>query len=82
MSLALAVLFTLLLSAESLWMFALSAHVAPFMETAAPLFWLSALAALWSAYARARRRALPVLAAGAALLAVGAGLGAIAILSA
>jgi hypothetical protein len=54
MSLALALLFTLLLSAESLWLFALSAHVARFMETADPIFWSVAICVLWFTYSRGR----------------------------
>jgi hypothetical protein len=45
-SLALALIFTLLLSAESLWLFALSAHIARFMETVAPIFWVIAVSVL------------------------------------
>jgi hypothetical protein len=38
MNLGLALLFTLLLSVESLWLVPLSAQIARFMETAAPVF--------------------------------------------
>jgi hypothetical protein len=85
-SLALALVFTLLLSAESLWLFALSAHVARFMETAAPIFWLVALTVLWLTYWRGRslprkRAALCTLLVGVSLLAAGAALGLIVITS-
>lgn len=41
-----AILFTLLLSAESLWLFALSTHIARFMEKAAPIYWIASLGGL------------------------------------
>jgi len=86
MSLALALLFTLLLSVESLWLFALSAHVARFMDTVAPVFWVIALCALWVTYSRNRASsrklaALRTLSVGVALVGVGAILGVIAITS-
>lgn len=86
MSLALALLFTLLLSVESLWLFALSAHIARFMEIAAPIFWVMSLCALWVTYLRNRPSsrklaALRTLLIGVALVGVGAILGVIAITS-
>ncbi len=84
MSLAIAILFTLLLSAESLWLFALSAHIARFMETAAPIYWIASLGGVWAAHfhgrSLARRRAaLRVFVVGVALMVSGAVLGATAI---
>lgn len=73
-NLALALLFTLLLSTEALWLFALSAHIARFMEIVAPIFWIVALAGVWFAYSHGR-----TLMVGVALFALGAALGAIAI---
>jgi hypothetical protein len=80
MNLALALLFTLLLSAESLWLFALSAHIARFMEIVAPVFWVMSLCALWVTYSR-KLAALRMLLIGVALVGVGAILGVIAITS-
>jgi hypothetical protein len=79
-------LFTLLLSAESLWLFALSAHVARFMETAAPIFWVVGVPVLWFTYWRSRslprkRAALRTLFVGVSLFTAGAVLGLIAITS-
>lgn len=87
MSLALALFFTALLSAESLWMFALSAHIARFMELAAPVFWVASLCGVWATYFRNRsapRRlaALRTLGVGVGVFALGAVIGAIAIASA
>lgn len=84
MSLAVVLLFTVLLSAESLWLFALSAHVARFMETAAPIFWLVSVSLLWLAHFHApaasyKHPALRMLLIGIALFAAGAGLGFVAI---
>lgn len=87
MALAAAIVFTLLLAAQSLWLFALSAHIARIMETAAPIFLLASLAVLWFSYARSRgpdsrRRPVPVLISGTLLFALGAALGAAAIVAA
>lgn len=87
MNLAIPVLFTLLLSAEALWLFALSAHIARFMEIVAPIYWIVAVVGLWFTYLRSRSisgRAATVrtLTVGLLLIAAGAGLGAIAIVSA
>lgn len=78
------ILLSLLLSAESLWLFALSEHLARFMETVAPLFWVASLFILWATYWRNRsqpptRAAMRVSVAGVALVVAGALLGAIAI---
>jgi hypothetical protein len=80
MNLALALLFTLLLSAESLWLFALSAHIARFMEIVAPVFWVMSLCALWVTYSL-KLAALRMLLVDVALVGVGAILGVIAITS-
>jgi len=80
MNLALALLFTLLLSVESLWLFALSAHIARFMEIVAPIFWMMSLGALWATYSR-KLTALRMLLVGVTLVGVGAILGVIAITS-
>jgi hypothetical protein len=87
MNLALVLLFTLLLSVESLWLFALSAHVARFTEIAAPVFWLLAMCVLWATYLRGRspprpRAAVRTLLAGVAAVVAGAMLGFLAISSA
>lgn len=88
MSLAIAILFTLLLSAaESLWLFALSAHIARFMEKAAPIYWIASLGGLWAAYFHVRslarlRAALRVFMVAVALMASGVVLGIIAIMTA
>ena len=87
MALMLAIAFTIVLAAESLWMFALSAHIARVMEYMAPIYLLASLTMLWFSYARAprageRRSALRVLVIGFVLMAVGATLGAAAIVSA
>jgi hypothetical protein len=86
MRLALALLFTLLLSVESLWLFALSAHIARFMELAAPIFWMVSLCTLWVMYVRDRSSshlgaARRMLLVGIALAGAGAILGFIAITS-
>lgn len=78
------ILTTLLLSVESLWLFALSAHIARFMDKIAPAFWIASLLALWVAYFRSRslppsRSAMRLFAVGVALVVAGALLGAIAI---
>lgn len=80
MNFALALLFTLLLSVESLWLFALSAHIARFMEIVAPIFWVMSLCALWVTYSR-RLATLRMLLVGVALVGVSAILGVIAITS-
>jgi hypothetical protein len=80
MNLALALLFTLSLSAESLWLFALSAHIARFMEIVAPVFWVMSLCALWVTYSL-KLAALRMLLVDVALVGVGAILGVIAITS-
>lgn len=80
MNLALALLFTLLLSVESLWLFALSAHIVRFMEIVAPIFWVMSLCAFWVTYSR-KLAALRTLLVGVALVGVGAILGVIAITS-
>ena len=87
MNLALALLFALLLSMEALWMFALSAHIARFMEIVAPIFWIVALVGVWFAYSHGRSlpsrgASIRTLMVGVALFALGAALGAIAIVSA
>lgn len=84
MALAAAIAFTVLLAAESLWLFALSAHIARVMETVAPIFLLASLVVLWVSYARSRgpdsrRRPGRVLLSGTLLFALGAALGAVAI---
>lgn len=87
MRLALPLLFTLILSAESLWLFALSAHIARFMERAAPVFWAASLCAVWLVHFRTRTlaprpAALRALLAGAGCAGAGAVLGAVAFFSA
>jgi hypothetical protein len=86
MRLVLELLFILLLSVESLWLFALSAHIARFMEIAAPIFWMFSLCILWAVHSRdrtssRRRAALHTLLTGILLVAAGATLGFIAIAS-
>jgi hypothetical protein len=86
MGLSVGLFFTLMLSAESLWLFALSAHVARFMETVAPVFWVGSLVALWMTYLRVRpssRRtaAFRMLLVGLVLVVAGAVLGLAAVAS-
>lgn len=84
---ATAIPFRILLSDEALWPFALSAHIARLMESVTAIFRVVALVGVWLAYSRGRPfpirlAAARALAVGLSLMALGAGLSAIAIVSA
>jgi len=80
----LAILFSFILLIESFWLFAWSAHVAPFLEKAAPAYLVVSLVILWTTYGRCRKKPPPtgrnvVILAGVLLFLFGALVGLVAV---
>ncbi len=81
----LAILTSLLCAVEAFWLFGWSAHVAPWLETWAPLYFIGSLAAIGFSYRRLRRDDLTrshFIATCAAAVGVGILMGAIAVVGA